>query len=83
MTVEATALILPSVDTSFVVDQVMLEPLRPNEVLVSLKATSLCHTDISVQRGDIPQAFPVVVGHEGRPLSMQRSISSCSYVADQ
>jgi aryl-alcohol dehydrogenase len=45
--------------------QVQLDDLRPNELLVEIKATSICATDINVQTGKIPVPLPAVVGHEG------------------
>ncbi|MCJ1304379.1 hypothetical protein MMC08_007191 [Hypocenomyce scalaris] len=63
--VAAIALIIEEHQSPFVVDTVELEPLQPDEVLVKLKATGVCHTDVKIQRGDIPQPLPMVVGHEG------------------
>lgn len=36
-----------------------------NEVVVSIKAAGLCHSDLSVVDGTIPFPPPVVLGHEG------------------
>jgi len=41
-----------------------LAPLRPDEVLVRLAATGICHTDIAWSDGEISDAFPAVLGHE-------------------
>src|SRR5262245_16867957 len=37
----------------------------PGEVLVRLVATGLCHTDVSLLRGNLPAVLPMVAGHEG------------------
>ena len=37
----------------------------PGEVLVSIAAAGLCHSDLSVMDGTIPFPVPVVLGHEG------------------
>ncbi|MER7717733.1 alcohol dehydrogenase catalytic domain-containing protein [Streptomyces flaveolus] len=37
----------------------------PNKVRVAIKATGLCHSDLSGMRGVIPNATPMVLGHEG------------------
>ena len=63
--VSATALIVPEKDAPFQVTEVQLDALRPDEVCVELKATSICATDVAVQHGKIPLPFPIVVGHEG------------------
>lgn len=37
----------------------------PNEVLIKMTATGLCHSDDHIATGDIPVALPQVGGHEG------------------
>jgi len=37
----------------------------PNEVRVKIVATGVCHSDLSAMNGTIPQAAPLVPGHEG------------------
>ncbi|OJJ05103.1 hypothetical protein ASPVEDRAFT_74525 [Aspergillus versicolor CBS 583.65] len=49
----------------FVLRDVVLDALQPDELLVEMKYTGLCHTDLVVQQGDLPGSFPVVLGHEG------------------
>lgn len=63
--VTATALVLKAANSNFQVERVELKRLQPEEVLVELRATGVCHTDISVQQGKIEAVFPVVLGHEG------------------
>ncbi|KAM3066930.1 hypothetical protein ACMFMG_007075 [Clarireedia jacksonii] len=41
------------------------DTLLPTEVLVEIKATGVCHTDINFSAQPIPGLFPVVLGHEG------------------
>ena len=48
-----------------VVEEVELDPPQAGEVLVKLKATGICHSDVSVYTGDIPVATPLILGHEG------------------
>jgi 2-desacetyl-2-hydroxyethyl bacteriochlorophyllide A dehydrogenase len=41
------------------------EPIpRPDEVIVELGACGICGTDRAIFRGDTPQEFPIVLGHE-------------------
>ncbi|KAL6238412.1 hypothetical protein BDW75DRAFT_237510 [Aspergillus navahoensis] len=50
----------------FVLKDVLLDQLEPDEVLVEMKYTGLCHTDLVVQAGILPVGrFPAVLGHEG------------------
>jgi len=48
------------------VETVEVEPPRPGEVLVEIKATGLCHTDAFTLTGADPEGlFPAILGHEG------------------
>jgi aryl-alcohol dehydrogenase len=49
----------------FVLEEVELDELRPDEVRVRMVAVGICHTDISASRGVIPFPLPAVLGHEG------------------
>ncbi len=42
-----------------------LEPPRPDEVLVRLVASGICHTDIAVKEQDVLLPLPMILGHEG------------------
>src|ERR1700738_66889 len=46
------------------VEEVTLEPPGPGELLIKIKATGLCHSDLSVVNGDRPRPMPMVLGHE-------------------
>jgi aryl-alcohol dehydrogenase len=48
----------------FLIEAVELEGPRPDEVLVEVVATGMCHTDLLV-RDSRPEALPAVLGHEG------------------
>jgi aryl-alcohol dehydrogenase len=74
--VSAQALVLPELHAPFQVLEVELDNLRPDEVLVEMKATSICATDPAVQRGKIPQTFPVVLGHEGISSTSRAQLNS-------
>lgn len=41
------------------------------EVLVDVAAASLCHTDVSIARGEIDRPCPLVMGHEGAGIVHQ------------
>ena len=47
-----------------VVEDVTLDPPGPAELLIRIKATGLCHSDLSVINGDRPRPLPMVLGHE-------------------
>lgn len=45
---------------------VQLDGPGPGEVLVKIKATGLCHSDLGALEGNAPRfGFPMVLGHEG------------------
>lgn len=48
------------------IEELELRKPTKGEVVVKLKASSICHTDLSVQNGAIPFfPLPIVLGHEG------------------
>ena len=49
----------------FSVERLTLGELRPNEALVRVVATGLCHTDLVVRDQILPVPLPAVLGHEG------------------
>ncbi len=53
------------------VTTVDLDPPKMGEVLVKMKATGVCHSDLSVINGTIPSPYPVVLGHEGAGIVEQ------------
>ena len=55
----------------FSVESVELDPPKMGEVLVKMKATGVCHSDLSVINGTIPNPFPSVLGHEGAGIVEQ------------
>lgn len=61
----AQAALVRGVGETFVVTDVELGALRPDEVRVRMVSSGVCHTDAVVRDGLIPTRFPVVLGHEG------------------
>lgn len=59
---QITAAVSRSPDSPFTLESVDLDEPRPDEVLVRIHATGLCHTDLS-SKARIPG--PAVLGHEG------------------
>jgi aryl-alcohol dehydrogenase len=59
------AAVVESGGAPFTLSDVELDELRPNEVLVLMVATGLCHTDLGVASGGLPFPLPGVLGHEG------------------
>lgn len=61
---EVTAAIVREQGT-FDLGTVLMESPRPDEVVVRIVATGLCHTDLVVRDQVYPVPLPVVLGHEG------------------
>ena len=55
----------PGDDTLEVVDGLEIGDPGPGEVKIKIEATGVCHSDLSVMNGTIPQPPPVILGHEG------------------
>lgn len=49
----------------FVMEEVELAAPKADEILVKILAAGVCHTDEAGRSGELPFAFPVVLGHEG------------------
>lgn len=60
-----TAAVAESRGAPFGLRELELDDPRPDEVLVRIVATGICHTDISVRDGITPFPLPAVLGHEG------------------
>jgi hypothetical protein len=57
---------------------------REDEIMVEMRATGLCHTDLNFSKEhSMPELFPAVLGHEGqcfppRGLGVRDSLRPCS-----
>lgn len=59
------AAVLDEVGKPLVIDELEMQPLKPDDVLVKIKASGLCHTDLEVIQGSLAYPLPIVLGHEG------------------
>jgi Zn-dependent alcohol dehydrogenase len=60
-----TALTTPRLDGTFELAQVDLNAIQPDEVLVEIHASGICHTDLSSAAGKLFSSPGAVLGHEG------------------
>lgn len=58
------AAILHAPNLPFSIEAVDLEGPREGEVMIQIKATGLCHSDLHVLEGNVPWQFPALLGHE-------------------
>lgn len=73
MSRETTALVVKESQGPFTLETIKLDALRPDEALVEIHATGICHTDLSCAAGILPAHFPAVFGHEGKNTSSDLS----------
>ena len=59
------AAVLNRVGAPMTVDTLEMAPLQPSDVLVRIRASGLCHTDLEVIQGTLAYPLPIVLGHEG------------------
>ena len=66
MQTEGRAVILEEPGAPAVIREIVIDPPGPNEVLVKLAASGVCHTDLTVKNlNGNGMKFPIVLGHEG------------------
>ncbi len=71
MNQKARAVICRALDQPVVVEDIVVEAPRRNEVMIKLAACGVCHSDLSATNGTIPFPPPLVLGHEGAGTVVQ------------
>lgn len=76
MSRSTTALALTEIKGPFELREVRLDAIKPDEALVEIHATGVCHTDLSFADGTLPGQPGAIFGHEGMstnpfPANMQ------------
>src|SRR5689334_13145801 len=64
MAMKYRAAVLHSVQTPMSIETITASELKPNDVLVRVRAAGLCHTDLEVIEGSLRYPLPIVLGHE-------------------
>lgn len=59
------AAVLKAEGQPFVIDEIELDEPRPDEVIVRVVSSGICHTDLATRDGDYKVPTPCVLGHEG------------------
>jgi S-(hydroxymethyl)glutathione dehydrogenase/alcohol dehydrogenase len=57
--------VLRAVNEPLTIEDVELAPPGPGRVRVRIAASGVCHSDLSLVDGTMPQPMPAVLGHEG------------------
>ncbi|KAL2270754.1 hypothetical protein VTJ83DRAFT_125 [Remersonia thermophila] len=80
MSRRTTALVVPELNGKFELREVYLSDIQPDEVLVEIHASGLCHTDLSFATGVLPCQPGAVLGHEGAGVVVETG-SAVTHVA--
>jgi Zn-dependent alcohol dehydrogenase len=62
---DVTVAVVREKGARFQIERASIDPPRPDDVIVRVVATGVCHTDMLVRDQDYPVPLPVVLGHEG------------------
>lgn len=60
-----TAAVCRQAHADLALEVLTLDDPRPDEVLVRIVGSGICHTDLAVRDQQLPTPLPVVLGHEG------------------
>ena len=74
------AAIIWEINSPWSVEEIELDEPGPEEVLVKLAASGMCHSDEHVLTGDLPFELPLIGGHEGAGV-VQKVGSRVSWIA--
>jgi aryl-alcohol dehydrogenase len=65
------AAVVRAPNTPFLIEPVLLDAPRDDEVLVKLVGTGVCHTDVAIVEQILPLPMPLVLGHEGAGIVVE------------
>ena len=65
------AAIAPRTGQRLIIEEIEVRAPQAGEVLVAMKASGLCHTDLSAIEGKFPVKLPAVLGHEGSGIVVE------------
>lgn len=71
MALQYRAAVLHAAQQPLSIEAVTSADLKPADVLVRIRATGLCHTDLEVIEGSLRYPLPIVLGHEAAGIVEQ------------
>ncbi|HEX2493348.1 MAG TPA: alcohol dehydrogenase catalytic domain-containing protein, partial [Steroidobacter sp.] len=71
MPLNVRAAVVHGPNQPFVIENVRLDGPREGEVLIQIKATGLCHSDLHAYEGKVPWQFPAILGHEAAGIVVE------------
>src|SRR5438034_1328743 len=64
MAIRAKAAIFEAVNRPLIIDEVQVDGPAEGEVLIEIKASGICHSDLHMLDGKLPCSGPAILGHE-------------------
>jgi alcohol dehydrogenase len=58
------AAIVPPVDSNWEIKEIAMPEAGEDQVLIKIRASGMCYTDVHQTRGELPGDFPRMLGHE-------------------
>ena len=71
MPLQVRAAVAHAPNQPFTIETVQLEGPREGEVLIQIKATGLCHSDLHAFEAKVPWQFPAILGHEAAGIVVE------------
>jgi aryl-alcohol dehydrogenase len=65
---DVTVAVVREKGARFRIERASIDPPRPDDVILRVVATGVCHTDMLVRDQDYPVPLPAVLGHDGHTL---------------
>ena len=69
-TIRCRAAIAYGTHQPLVVEDILVDPPKHNEVRIKIKSSALCRSDLHILETNISEEFlfPLILGHEGAPV---------------
>jgi len=71
MSIKTQAAVLREAGKRFEIEELQIAEPGPNQLLLRLGASGICHSDESIRSGAFPHPTPIVLGHEGAGIVEQ------------
>ena len=65
------AAVVPAMSSSWQIKDVPQPQPGPGQVLVKMRASGICYTDVHQTLGHLPGQFPRILGHEPHPALVE------------
>jgi len=70
------AAVMRAIGAPLTIEEIQIDAPGPREVVVRTVATGVCHSDLHVLEGSLPNPLPTVLGHE--PAGSSRRLAATS-----